>query len=162
MVPSILSNASWIHSKGYESFFVCALSLQKTKQKPSDPSFFLTSTTTLHHGDWLGCIAPASSIFQSEAHTSSKSNWGMHLNCSLNGSLSVMRISCSIALVQPRSFPSSVKMSWKAKMRSQAAAAFQGVQFLRPSKFSFSNHFFCCAVTDMGSRVASTRRVASI
>ena len=40
--------------------------------------------------------------------------------------------------------------------------AFQGVQLLRPSKFSFSNSFSCCAVTDIGSCTASIPRVASI
>ena len=131
-------------------------------QKHNNPSFFLTSSTALHHGDWLGCITPASSISQSEVHTSSKSGGGMHLNCSLNGSLSVMRISCSIALVQPSSFPSSTKMLWKAKTRSQAVAAFWGVQLLRLSKFSISNSFSCHMVTDIGSCMASVPRVASI
>ena len=142
MVPAILSNAFWIHSKEYKCFFMCVLSLQKSMQKHSDPSFFLTSTTTLHHGDWLGLISPESSISQSEAHISSKSGGGVHLNHSLNSSPSIMQISSFIALVQPSLFPSSTKMSWKAKMRSQAAAAFQGVQLLRPSKSSFSNIFF--------------------
>ena len=64
--PTILSNASWIHSKGYESFFVHMLSLQKSMRKCSDPSFFLTNTTALHHGDWLGQITPASSISWSD------------------------------------------------------------------------------------------------
>ena len=86
----------------------------------------------------------------------------MHQNHSLNGSLSVMWISCSIALVQPSSFPSSAKMSWKAKMRSQAAAAFQGVQLLRPFKFSFSNRLSFHAVTDIGSCMASIPRATSI
>ena len=118
VAPAILSNASWIHGKGYESFFMYTLSLQESTQKCSDPSFFLTNTTALHHGDWLGCIAPTSSISQSEVHTSSKDGGGICLNHSLNGSLSVMWISCLIALVQPSSFPSNKKMLWKAKMRS--------------------------------------------
>ena len=57
MAPTILSNASWIHGKGYESFFVHALSLQKSMQKCSDPSIFLTNTTALHHGTGWG-ISP--------------------------------------------------------------------------------------------------------
>ena len=103
--PTILFNASWIHGKGYKSFFVHALSLQKFMQKCSDPSFFLTSTTVLHHGDWLGCITPTSSISWSKVPTSSKSGGGMHLNHSLNGSLLVMQISCLIALVQAHFLP---------------------------------------------------------
>ena len=98
--------------------FVCALSLQKFTQKCNEPSFFLTSTTVWHHRDWLGCIAPASSISQSEAWTSSKSGGGICLNHSLKGLLSVMQISCSTALVQPSSFPSSAKISRKARTRS--------------------------------------------
>ena len=94
-----------------------------------------------HVTPWGLCITPASSISRSEVCTSSKSSGDMHLKHSLNGSLSVMQISCSIALVQPSSFLSSMKMLWKAKMRSQAAAAFQGVQLLEPSKFSFSSNF---------------------
>ena len=35
---------------------------------------------------------------------------GIHLNCSLKGSLSLMHISCSIALVHPSSLLSNVKM----------------------------------------------------
>ena len=41
-------------------------------------------------------------------------------------------------------------------------AAFQGVQLLRLSKFSFSNNFSCHAVTDIGSCTASAPSVASI
>ena len=64
--------------------------------------------------------------------------------------------------MQPSSFPSSVKISWKAKMSSLAAATFLGVQLLRPSKFSFSRSFSCHAFTDMGSHTISAPRAASI
>ena len=86
----------------------------------------------------------------------------MHLNCSLKGSLLLMQISCSIALVHPSSFPSRAKMSWKAKMSSLVAATFLGVQLLRPSKFSFSRSFSCHVATVIGSRAASVPRAASI
>ena len=109
--PAILSKASWVCGKGYESFFVHALSLQKSMQKHSDPSFFLTNTTALHYRDWLGHIAPMSNISQGEACISSKSSGGICLNLSLKGLLSVMQISCSIVLVQPSLFPSNAKMS---------------------------------------------------
>ena len=162
MVPTILSSASCMCNSGYESFLVHALSLQKSMQKRRVLFFFCTNTTALHHGDWLGCIAPMSSMSLSEVHTSSKSSGGMHLNCPLKGSLLLMRISCSIALMQPSSFPSSMKMSWKAKTSSLTAAAFLGVQLLRPSKFSFSRSFSYCAATIIGSHAVSAPRAASI
>ena len=158
MVPAMLSNASCIHGSGYESFLLHMLSLQKSTQKCRVPSFFQTSTTALHHEDWLGRITPAFIMSLSKAHTSSSSSRGMCQNHSLKGSLSLIWISCSIALMQPSSFPSSAKMSWKAKMSSLAAAEFLGVQLLRPSKFSF----LCCMVTNIGSCTISAPRVASI
>ena len=48
--------------RGWESFTVRELSFLKSMQKRSDPSFFLTKTTALHHGLLLGRITPASSI----------------------------------------------------------------------------------------------------
>ena len=126
------------------------------------PSFSLTNTTALHHGDWLGHITPASNISQSEVHTSSSSGGGIHLNCSLNGSLSVIQISCLTTLVQPSSLPSSVKISWRASMRSHAAMAFQGVRLLRPSRFSFSRSFFCHSTTDRGSHLSFIPRTTYI
>ena len=73
-----------------------------------------------------------------------------------------MQISCSIALVHPSSFPSSMKMSWKAKTSSLAATALLGVQLLRPSKFSFSGSFSCHTATVIGSHTVSAPRTASI
>ena len=60
--PTKLSNAFWILGSGYESFLVWALRCQKSMQKCRPPSFFWTSTTTLHHALWLGQIAPESNI----------------------------------------------------------------------------------------------------
>ena len=131
-------------------------------QKCKVPSFFWTNTMALHHVDWLGCIAPTSSMSLSEACTSSRSSGGMHLNLSLKGSLLLMWISCSIALMHPSLFPFSVKMSWKAKTSSLAATAFLGVQLLRPPKFSFLRSFSCHAATIIGSCVISAPRAASI
>ena len=116
----------------------------------------------MHQGDWLGCIAPTSSMSQSKVCTSSRSGRGMCLNCSLKGSLLLMQISCSVTLVHQSSFPSSAKMSWKAKMSSLVAAAFLGVQLPRPSKFSFSKSFSCCAATIIGSHATSVPRIAFI
>ena len=137
------------------------LSLRKSTQKRNVPSFFLPNTTALHHGDWLGCIAPAFNISWSEACTSSSSSGGIHLNCSLNGLLLVIWISCLTALVQPSSLPSSAKISWKASTRSCAAVAFWGVQLLRPSRFNFSRSFFCHSTTDRGFHLSSIPRTAS-
>ena len=142
-------------------FFVHVLSLQKSTQKHNIPSFFLTKTTALHHGDWLGHIAPVSNISWSEVCTSSSSSGGIHLNHSLNGSLSVIRISCLTALIQPSSLPSSVKISWKASTWSHAAVAFWGVQLLRPSRLNFSRSFFCHSTTDRVSHLSSIPRMAS-
>ena len=63
--PAMLSKASWMWGRGYESFLICTLRCLKSTQKGRVPSFFLTSTTALHHGNWLRGIAPASSISRS-------------------------------------------------------------------------------------------------
>ena len=65
-------------------------------------------------------LPPASSMSLSEVCTSSRSSGGMHLNCSLKGSLLLMWILCSITLMHPSLFPSSMKMSLKAKMSSHS------------------------------------------
>ena len=139
-----------------------ALSLQKSTQKCSVPSFFLTSTMALHQGDWLGQIAPTSNISQSEAHTSSNSGGGMHLNHSLNSSLSVIQISCSTVVVHPSSSASNTKTSWKVSTSSHPAMAFWGVQLLSPSRFSFSRSFPCCSATNKHGCLSSVPRAASI
>ena len=135
---------------------------QKSTQKCSIPAFFLTSTTASHHGNWLGCMVPASNISWSKACTSSSSSRGIHLNHSLNGLLLVIQISCSTVLVQPSSFPSNVKTSWKDNTRSCATMAFQGVQLLRPSRSNFSRSFCCHSATDKGWCLSSAPRTVSI
>ena len=57
LAPTILSSTSRILGNRYESFF-----LHASTQKWRDPSFLCTSTTVLHHGDWLGQMAPTSSM----------------------------------------------------------------------------------------------------
>ena len=109
--PDMLSSASCILGRGYESFFVQALRHLKSMQNHRDPSFFHTNTTALHQRDWLGQIVPVSSISLSDAQTSSNKGRGMHLKCSLKGSLSLMQISCLMALVHPSSLDSTMKMS---------------------------------------------------
>ena len=109
--PAMLSKASWMWGRAYESFLIHVLKHLKLTQKQRVPSFVLTSTTMLHHGDWLGRISPASSTSWSDVRTSSNKGGGMHLNCSLKGSLLSMHISCSMALVQPNSLLSNANMS---------------------------------------------------
>ena len=98
----------------WESLTVKELSFQKSIQKQSDPSFFLTSTTALHHGLLLGQITPASSIIFRCAHTSSSCGDGIQRNLSLNGGVlgSLRTILCLAALVRPMSPFSNEKMSW--------------------------------------------------
>ena len=108
----------------------------------------------------LAGIAPASSMPLKDVLTSSSKGGGICLSCSLKGSLSVIRISCSIALVQPNSLSSKVKTSWKARTSSLAAAAFPGVHELKPSRFNFPRSFSCHAVTERGSSWISLPRAA--
>ena len=72
-------------------------------QKRSDPSFFLTKTTALHHGLLLGRITPASSISFRWSLTSSNCGGGILQNRSLKGGVSgsLRTILCSAALVWP-------------------------------------------------------------
>ena len=103
-------------------------------------------------------MAPTSNVSQSEMRTSSSSSGGMHLNCLL----SVIRISCLTVLVQPSSFPSNAKTSWKDNVRSCATLVFQGVQLLRSSRSNFSRSFHCCSATDRGWHLSSAPRTTSI
>ena len=116
-------------------------------QKQRDQYFLHTSTTTLHHRDWLGQMAPTSSMSLRDVLASSNKGGGIHLNHSLKGSLSVMQITCSIALMQPSSLSFKEKMSWKVKTSSLATAAFPGVQELKLSRFNFSQSFSCHVAT---------------
>ena len=57
-VPTIDSMVSCIWGRGYASFLVWLFSLRKSMQNRRPQSFLCTKTTTLHHGDWDGWIAP--------------------------------------------------------------------------------------------------------
>ena len=78
--PTKLSNASWILSSGYESFFIWVLRHQKSMQKHRPPSFFWTNTTALHHMLWLRQIVPESNISHKCLWTSSTNGRGICLN----------------------------------------------------------------------------------
>ena len=108
--------------RGWESFTVKELSFLKSMQKRSDPSFFLTKTTALHHGLLLGRITPASSISFRCSLTSSNCGGGILRNRSLNGGVfgSLRTILCSAALVWPMSCFSRKKISWYSFRRPRA------------------------------------------
>ena len=97
---------------GYESFFVRAFRHLKSIQNLKVPSFFHTSMTALHQGDWEGCMAPPSNISWMCWCTSSASCGAILLNLSLNSSscLGSSSITCSVASVQPISFFSRQKI----------------------------------------------------
>ena len=96
--PAILSSTSCILGERIGILFgPHALSCLKSMQNWRDPSFFHTSTTALHQGDWLGQMVPASNISLRDAWTSSNKGGGMHLKCNLNGSSSLRQISCLMA-----------------------------------------------------------------
>ena len=89
--------------RGWESFLVRAFNCLKSMQKRSEPSFFLTRTTTLHHGLLLGRMAPASNISFRCSLTSSTCGGGILWKRSLKGGVSgsLKTILCVTALVCP-------------------------------------------------------------
>ena len=149
--PTRLSNASWILSKGEESFFVWVLRWQKSIQKHRHPSFFLTRTTALHHALWMGHMAPKSSISHRWLWTSSTKGWGIHWNCSLNGASSIIFIMCSVEWVQPSLPDSSKKTSWYLTRNDLAESAKSGGHDSKPLKCSSSSNFPCpCHMVNLG------------
>ena len=128
-----------------ESFTVRELSFLKSMQKRSDPSFFLTKTTALHHGLLLGRITPASSISFRCSLTSSNCGGGILWNRSLNGGVSgsLRTILCSAALVWPMSCFSRKKISWYSFRRPRAFSACSVGQSSRPDKSNLSRSKSC-------------------
>ena len=120
--------------------------LQKSVQKHRPPSFLCTSTTTLHHGIWLGQIAPTSNISFTCTWTSSTKREGILWNLSLKGSSSTTLISHFDKSVQPSSPGSRKKMSWYSANRAWAAAWFLSDHLSRPDKTSlWKSSFFLCS-----------------
>ena len=163
--PTKVSNASCILGSGYESFFVWALRCWKCMQKCRPQSFFLTSTTALHHALWLGQITPESNISGKCIWTFSTSGDAICLNCSLNGVSSVTFITCSVECVQPSSLGSCEKTSWYSAKRDQAEAPSLGGQDSNPLRSNSSNNFSCLCFTasvklvctgDSGTHVTAT------
>ena len=138
-VPLLLGSiTSWICRSGYKSFFMHELSWQKSMQKHKLLSFFLTNTTALHHGLWLGHIAPTSSTFLTCAHTSSTIVGEIHLNLSLNSLSSITLITYHTRSVQPKSHESREKISWYSASSEQAATLLSSVQESRLLKSNCS------------------------
>ena len=134
-----------MRGRGWESFTVRELSFLKSMQKRSDPSFFLTKTTALHHGLLLGQITPASSISFRCSLTSSNCGGGILQNRSLNGGVSgsLRTILCSAALVWPMSCFSRKKISWYSFRRPRAFSACSVGQSSRPDKSNLSRSKSC-------------------
>ena len=134
-----------MRGRGWESFTVRELSFLKSMQKRSDPSFFLTKTTALHHGLLLGQITPASSISFKCSLTSSNCGGGILRNRSLNGGVSgsLRTILCSAALVWPISCFSRKKISWYSLRRPRAFSACSVSQVSRPDKSNLSRSKSC-------------------
>ena len=145
--PTKLTSASWILSSGYESFFVWVLRQQKSIQKHRPPSFFQTSTTTLHHALWLGQITPESNISHRYVQTSSTNGRGIHLNHSLNGVLSMTLITCLAEWVQPSSLGSKEKTLWYSAKRDVVESTSSGGQDSNPLKSNSLNNFSCLYFT---------------
>ena len=114
---------SIIFGMGYESFSMQSFSCRKSMQNQRVPSFFLTNTTALHHGELEGQIAPPLSISWMYSLTSSIKGGAMHQNRSLNGSLLVSLMTCSVASVHPISFLSREKILWYSMRSCQALFA---------------------------------------
>ena len=140
--PTRLSITSWIRGSGYESFFMCAFSYQQSMQKHKVPSFFLTNTTMLYQGLWLGHIAPTSRISCRCACTTSTIGGGIHLNLSLNSSSYVTLITCharsvNLTHMSPvRRYPGTLPgvsrplpCSWVSKNQNLSNPIAQGVLF---------------------------------
>ena len=66
-----------------------AFSFLKSTQNLNPPSFFLTSTTALFQGLWLGRITPVARMRSTSSLTSASRGAGILLNLSLNGVSSV-------------------------------------------------------------------------
>ena len=128
-----------------------ALRQQKSMQNHRPPSFFLTSTTTLHQALWLVLIVPDSSISCRWFQTSSASSAGICLNCSLKGVSSVTFIICLVEWVQPNSVGSNENMSWYSAGSQWAVSVSSGGQESNLLKSSSSNNFpRLCLTVNLG------------
>ena len=134
---------------GWESFLVRAFNCLKSMQKQSEPSFFLTKTTTLHHGLLLGRMAPASNISFRCSLTSSTCVGGILRKRSLKGGVSgsLKTILCVTALVCPISCFSREKRSWYSFRRLRAWAASSSGHISNPTRSNFSIKRACLSAS---------------
>ena len=133
-------------AKGRSLFFIWALRWQKSIQKHRPPSFFLTSTTMLHHTLWLGHMVPKSSISCRWLQTSSTKG-GICQNCSLKGISLVILIMCSVEWVQPSSLGSKEKTSWYLTRSDWAEPTSPRGHDSKPLRPSSSNNLSCLCFT---------------
>ena len=106
-------------------------------QKHRPLSFLCTNTTVLHHGLWLGWIAPTFGISFMYEWTSSTMGGGIFQNLSLKGLLSTALIWCFARSAQPNSPGSKEKMSRYSANRTWAAAWFLSDHPCRLDKSSY-------------------------
>ena len=121
----------------------------KLMQKWSEPSFFLTRTTTLHHGLLLGRMAPASNISFRCSLNSSTCGGGILQKCSLKGGVSgsLKMILCVTALVCPISCFSREKRSWYSFSRLWVWTASSSGHVSNPSRSNFSIKRVCLSTS---------------
>ena len=120
-------------------------------QKHKPPSFFLTSTTSLHQALWLGLMAPDSNISLRWFLTSSTISGGIHLNCSLKGVSSVTFMVCSVEWVQPSSTRSNENTSWYSARSRQASSANSWAHESKPLRSNSSNSLpHLCLIINFG------------
>ena len=118
-------------------------------QKRSEPSFFLTRTTALHHGLLLGRMAPASNINFRCSLISSTCGGRILRKCSLKGGVSgsLKMILCVTALVCPMSCFSREKRSWSSFRRLRARTASYSGHVSSPSRSNFSIKRACLSTS---------------
>ena len=112
--PIMDSIVSCIWGKGYASFFVWVFSLWKSMQNQRPPSFFLTNTATLHHGNCDSFMVPPPNISCKCSSTSSTKVGAVLQNLSLKGLSSVNSITCFTVLVHLISFGSGENTWWNS------------------------------------------------
>ena len=137
------------------------------------PSFLHTNTTTYTKDCWMVLWLHLPTSHWSVVSPHPAKGAGMHLKCSLKGSLSSISILCFTVLVQPSLFLSSENTSWYPWMRYHAHCANSSSHSFKASKFSSFSTLACLSALVNGflvmpcsssnaSRVLGQRLVMSI